>query len=112
MTPETAIKRVICTWLKYQKCFCFVHDSVGIYDPTRKAYRTNKDPHRIKGVSDVLGIWKGKFLAIEVKVPGKYPTHEQRAFLDKVNKEGGIGFVARSLEDVIAQLGGLRPEGQ
>lgn len=105
MTPESMIRNSICSWLKIKKCFCFVHDSVGIYDPIKKTFRVNKNPHRIKGVSDILGIWRGKFLAIEVKVPGKYPTPEQKRFLEQVNREGGIGFVARSITDVEFQLG-------
>lgn len=104
MTPESAIRNQICSWLSFQKCFCFVHDSVGIYDPKTKRFRSNTNRYRIKGVADVLGIWKGKFLAIEVKTKRNYPTPEQKTFLARVNAEGGIGFVARSIEDCILHL--------
>jgi hypothetical protein len=104
MTPEGLVKNQICSWLASKHTFFFIHDSVGIYDPTRQAFRANKSPYRIKGVADILGIYKGRFLAIEVKVKGKYPTREQKAFLERVNAEGGIGFVARSIEDVVAKL--------
>jgi len=57
-----------------------------------------------KGVSDIIGIYKGRFLAIEVKTPKGKVTEAQRAFIDRVNKEGGIAFVARSVEDVIEKL--------
>ena len=46
-----------------------------------------------KGSSDLIGIFKGKFLAIETKMPGKKPTPEQQKFIDTVNKEGGIAAV-------------------
>lgn len=100
MTPENAIKNSICAWLAYQKCFFWISDRVGIYDVARKQFRSNKSPYRIKGVADILGIWKGKLLAIEVKTPKKYPSPEQREFLSNVIKHGGIGFVARSIDDV------------
>lgn len=58
-----------------------------------------------KGVSDILGCFEGKLLAIEVKVPGRKPSLEQLGFLDNVNVAGGIGFVAYSVEDVIEKLG-------
>jgi len=57
-----------------------------------------------KGVSDILGCYQGKLLAIEVKRPGKNPTPDQQRFLDRVKIEGGISFVARSITDVIDNL--------
>ena len=104
MTPETKIKRAICQWLRLKHVFIFTHDSVGIYDPTRKRFRTNHDPFRKKGVSDVLGIWQGKFLAIEVKTPRTYATKEQKEFIEDVRANGGVAFIARSIEDVEAGL--------
>lgn len=100
MTPENLIKRQICAYLKARGALIFVHDSVGIFDPIRKVYRVNQDPYRRKGVSDLLGIWKARFLAIEVKVKGRYPTKEQKQFLKDVAEAGGIAILARSTKDV------------
>lgn len=105
-TPEGFIKNSICSYLKLKNVFFFIHDSVGIYDPIKKIYRTNISPYRVKGVADILGIYKGKFLAIEVKAPKSYPTQEQKAFIEKVKSEGGIAFIARSIEDVKRELEG------
>jgi len=58
-----------------------------------------------KGVSDILGCFEGKLLAIEVKMPGREPSLEQLYFIANVNNAGGIGFVAYSVEDVIEKLG-------
>lgn len=57
------------------------------------------------GVSDILGIYKGKFLAIELKAPKGKPSLAQVDFLDRVRSEGGIAILAYSLEDVIKGLG-------
>ena len=58
-----------------------------------------------KGISDILGIWEGKFLAIEVKTKiGRVSTHQVK-FIDSVNDAGGLAFVARSVDDVIDKLG-------
>jgi len=58
-----------------------------------------------KGISDILGIWQGKMLAIEIKtVTGKVSPDQQR-FIDSVNAAGGIGFIAYSVDDVIDALG-------
>lgn len=106
-TPEGAIKNAICAWLSYQPGIkVWVNDSVGIFDPVRKIYRKSFSPYKIKGVADILGIMEptGRFLAIEVKVKGKYPSPEQRQFLEMINRMGGLGFVARSVEDVAKAL--------
>ena len=106
MTPEVALRRRICAWLRFHGALVWVHDSVGIWDPTKKTFRRNVDPYRRKGVSDILGIWKGKFVAIEVKIKGRYATKEQEEFIEDVNKSGGIGLIAYSLEMVQERLWG------
>lgn len=67
------------------------------------------------GVSDILGIYEGRMLAIEVKKPGwtipkpgtKQYKHftEQNDFLRTVARNGGIAFFAQSAEDVVEKLG-------
>lgn len=58
-----------------------------------------------RGVADILGCWEGRMLAIEVKRPGGKVTDDQEKFLKKVAENGGIAFVARSVDDVISGLG-------
>ena len=53
------------------------------------------------GSSDIIGIMPdGRFLAIEVKKPGKNPTAEQTRFIETILKQGGVAGVARSVEDL------------
>ena len=60
----------------------------------------------MNGVSDILGLTKeGRFFAIECKAPtSKRITPDQERFLNRVKTEGGIGIIARSVEDVIPYL--------
>jgi len=44
------------------------------------------------GSSDLIGIYKGRFVAIEVKAPGKKPTEEQYKFMQAIVNNGGIAF--------------------
>jgi hypothetical protein len=43
-----------------------------------------------EGSSDLIGIYKGRFVAIEVKQPKKKPTCAQINFLLQVRENGGI----------------------
>lgn len=103
-TPEGRIRNAIMSWLKLHRCFCFIHDSVGIFDPQRRCYRVRHGVHRSVGIPDIIGIWKGRFLAIEVKAPKSYPSPDQRAVIERINQEGGIAFVARSIADCEVNL--------
>jgi len=84
---EKHIEQDILEYLSYlPECYAWKNHSTGIYDPTRKVFRKNKNKHVIKGASDILGIYQGLFLAIEVKTPKRRSsvTIEQRAFLDQI----------------------------
>lgn len=58
------------------------------------------------GVADILGIYQGRMLAIEVKGPKGRVSEKQQEFIDTVNECGGIAFVARSVDDVIRGIEG------
>lgn len=99
---------------------------VGAY---RASYQGRERFVRVgtKGMSDIVGIWPtgiavsvlgpayprdrdgryilGRFIAIEVKSPTGRVRPEQTAFLQTVTRAGGLGFVARSVDDVIDKLG-------
>ena len=106
---EKDIQNSIIEWLRWNGAFVWQNDSTGVWDPVRKVYRKRHGGYFIKGVADILGIWRGRPLAIEVKRPGEYPNDDQRTFLRNFNKAGGIGMVARSIEDVMGRLRDERP---
>ena len=56
------------------------------------------------GTSDILGCYKGKLLAIEIKGESGRISPKQQEFIDRVNAEGGLGFFAWSIEDVAEKL--------
>lgn len=59
-----------------------------------------------RGIVDILGGLKGRYVVIELKEPGKYKnpheglSSEQMTFLSEVKKDGGVAVVADSLETV------------
>ena len=61
-----------------------------------------------KGAPDIIGMLpSGRFLGIEVKKPGGAVRPEQREFLDQINKNNGLAFIAYNLQDVKSALSGL-----
>lgn len=100
-TPEQLIKTAIMGYLRFiPRSKFWWNKSVGTYDPVRKIFRRGKSRWEIKGVSDILGLWDGRFVAIEVKSKTGRLTPEQRTFIQEVNELGGLAFMARSVDDV------------
>ena len=57
-----------------------------------------------RGVPDIVGIINGRFFGIEIKGPhGKLSEHQEK-FIKRIQDAGGIAFVAKSVDDVLAGL--------
>ena len=118
---EKQIENQILTYLRNRRVFVWKNQSVGVFDQKKNIFRRSNNPHHIDGVSDILGLYEGRFLAIEVKRPSVsrktgqfiYRTQEelikkassgQVTFIDQINKSGGCAFLADSLEVVKEQM--------
>ncbi|MES0444957.1 MAG: VRR-NUC domain-containing protein [Desulfobacterales bacterium] len=103
---ESDIQRAIIKMLK-------VHPKVGWVYVTSAGYVKGINGGRmfrvgVPGMSDIMGQMNdGRLLAIEVKVPGKFPTEMQSEFLDFVKKCKGIAFWADSVDGVTKKLEGI-----
>jgi len=67
-------------------------------------FKVHGGPYQQAGISDLLGCVAGKFVAIEVKMPGKEATLTklQRHFLETVITSGGLGVMVTSPEDAVS----------
>ena len=115
---EYIVQREILEYLHTPRlkdvCYVWRNQSTGVFDPISGTFRMNKGLGRINGVSDILGILGsavigadgslglGRLLAIEVKSTKGKATSDQLAFLLHITNRGGLGFIARSVEDVEA----------
>ena len=52
------------------------------------------------GSGDVIGLYRGKFLSIEVKVGKDRLTEKQIEWMSDVNRRGGVAFLANSMRHV------------
>jgi hypothetical protein len=60
----------------------------------------------VKGVPDIVGLFpkSGRLFAVEVKTDRGRVRPEQQDFMDRINAEGGLAFVAHSVEEVMERL--------
>lgn len=88
---ETAIKAKIMAALKGRGFF----------------FRAGAGPYSRSGVSDILGVYNGRFVAIEVKTPEVYrgklngATENQARFHTLVEDAGGFGRVVASVQGAL-----------
>lgn len=105
---EKAIENNILSFLKLKGLFCWKVESQGTYDAAKGIYRRKNSVHRLLGVSDIIGLLpNGRLFACEVKSEKGRLSEHQKLFLENIKANGGVGFVARSIEDVEKALGGL-----
>lgn len=111
---EKQIETCILRWLNAQwDCFAFKINTVGIYDPVAKVFRKNMNPYVIKGTSDILGVCRGKFFAIEVKTPMTIKnglSEDQISFLERVKRRGGHAYAVCNLEQAHFVIEKIRAE--
>lgn len=95
--PEQSVKRQILAYLRQRHIPAWpinvqgvpLHDGTGRHRPAPAT-----------GISDIVGIYQGRFLAIECKSAKGVLRPAQEMFLRTVREAGGIALVARSVSDV------------
>lgn len=90
VTPETALKRSI-------KDFC-AYAGVAVWSILQGLGST-------PGIADLIGVYRGRAVAIEVKAGNNTQSDDQIAFQAAWERAGGIYILARRVEDVAAGLG-------
>lgn len=101
---EKDIQDQIIEWLQYQRgTFIWRQNAgmrVGEYKGKKHVFRAVS----VDGISDVMGIWRGMPLAIEVKRWPNKPSQVQEDFLNQFAKAGGVAMVAYCLDHVVETL--------
>lgn len=88
MTPEGKVKENIKKWLKAQGAYFFM--------PVQTGYGA--------ATLDILVCYKGKFIGIEVKAPGKKPTKRQELCMNEIRAAGGYAIWVDSAKQAISWI--------
>ncbi len=104
--PEAAVLRACLKLLTLRRVFHWRSNNTGVYDPTRKVFRSFSG---LRGVADVLCVLppQGRLLALEMKAADGRQSKHQAAFQASVEAAGGIYAVVRSdleLERLLDEL--------
>jgi Holliday junction resolvase len=95
MTSEATEKRAVARWLT----------ELGAFHAAYCPY-----PYGISGMPDRVACFRGRFIAIEMKSPGKVPTQLQSACIEAIGHAGGLAFYATSLDEVKSRFYKVFPD--
>ena len=68
-------------------------------------YKAWQGPMSASGVADLIGVFDGKPVAIEIKGPNGRLSPAQEKFLRRWKQAGGVSLVARDVKSVADELG-------
>ena len=97
---ETEIQRTICEYLKLKGYFFTRTNNTPVFDHKRGAYRA-LGKYVMRGFPDILVLYQGQCIAIEVKSETGRLSKEQKEFRARFIAAGGAYIVARNVSDLI-----------
>jgi hypothetical protein len=109
---ENQIELAICHFLRISGHCFWKQPSRGYFDVKRKAFRRDSNPYVGRGVPDIIVIFHGLFVGLEVKSPTGKQSDDQKEFERKITRAGGFYHVVRSVEDVQIVLNALQKSFQ
>lgn len=109
MNPtETQIQSSILKWLKYQRGIKAIRvNTTGV--PIRtKTGKLRLKKNEAKGMSDILAVYQGKAIFLEVKKPGGRVSKDQKSLLTEFANVGALCKVVYSLEEAISFINKIK----
>jgi hypothetical protein len=79
-------------------CVAYRVNNVGVWDQAKGIHRKGNTE---KGLPDVIMIFRGRFIAIEVKAGRDKLSDDQKKRQFEIERAGGIYFECRSTDDFI-----------
>ncbi len=103
-TKESDVLSACLQYLALRGCFCWRNNTgafAGEYKGRKRFVR-----YGLKGSSDILGVMPGgRLIAVETKRPkGGKLSPEQAAFIDAVNRAGGLAVCVSDVAQLAAAL--------
>ena len=86
--PETALQNRI-------------RDAITKRWPDTYIIKVHGNPYQMAGVPDLLMCVQGKFIGIEVKMPGNAPTALQYVHMERIKTAGGGAAWVNNVEDAV-----------
>jgi len=68
---------------------------MGVWDAKLGKFRTSGTK---KGIPDIIGIYKGRFISIEIKIGSDRQSEEQKEREEEIKEAGGQYWIAKDFD--------------
>lgn len=98
---ERQIQTQICLWLRLQRntLLAWEQTQSGFFDTRTKTFRKHLQVLPSNGVADILIVYRGHLLELEVKKQNGKQSDVQKYHEQSLRKNGGFYFIVHSLEE-------------
>ena len=94
MSEANDLTNRILDFLYKNEAYGWRANSTGVFDARTGRFRTAAK----RGVSDIIAVYRGRMIAIEVKIGRDRMSPEQIGFLKNVEHAGGLTHIARGFD--------------
>lgn len=112
MQPESKIQLSILKYLEKNNFYVWRNTNLVRFD--RKTKKYIKNPYHKSGLGDIIGLFPekskffGRHLEVEVKTPTGKQSPAQKIHQKRIEANGGVYILARSVKDVTDKLSTLK----
>lgn len=101
---EKDIQREICDYLAENNYFFWRSNNIPVFDRNKNKFRA-LPKYTPRGLPDIIIIYKGYFIALEVKIPDYWKlTDSQVEMRFGIENNGGFYFLVTSIDETIGAL--------
>jgi len=100
---ESEVLNAVCEYLSAKNYFFFRVNNVPVFqgDGHGGGFFRKLSKWSIAGVPDIIMIYNGDFIGLEIKTPSGRQSPEQKAFETRCKNESGEYYIIRRIEDLI-----------
>lgn len=95
------LTQCIQEWAKVNNAFCQRQNSQGQYDVRLGRYRHSGTT---KGIADLLILWNGITIHVEVKINRDKQSKVQKDVQDSIERAGGIYIIVKSYDNFLENI--------
>lgn len=94
-SPANALTDAVITYIKLKGGIAYRINNMGIFDEKLGRFRFSGTK---KGIPDIIGIHKGRFIGVEIKIGTDRQSDDQKLREQEIIKAGGYYYIAKEFD--------------
>ena len=94
-SPANALTDAVIKYIKLNGGIAYRINNMGVWDAKLGKFRTSGTK---KGIPDIIGIYKGNFISIEIKIGSDRQSEDQKEREAEIKEAGGEYWIAKDFD--------------